>query len=464
MSDIFNNKEHNYASANSNDSDDSTWVAGAIEIQLREGLQPEVGLASNGVMCEFTAAVETAADTLPSPLSALNEVLLKHDCQEAIAVFDTTVEDMAETQAMALEQDMEVPDLSGFYTLHFPPERDVWSIAEELREVPEVLHANPLPKIKPAGAGPLSDLNELLGLNDQMTDKQWYIFRCRIDRAWALGYTGKGVVVADIDWGFLTTHPDLAPHLNLEMAYNSEDGTDQVSQGGALKHGTGVLGLVGAAANAGGMVGIAHGAELWPIQVNTTSDLVVRARPWARAIYWVTLAPSGDKRKVMIIEGQTSKGRNITQIHSVRAAIQHAIARGIVVCVPAGNGNHQVELDDADRCFTPVGIIVGATTFDDKPFEVTNFGASVVVSAPGDELFDLTCNDDLNDLYRFDFGATSGATAKVAGVVALILEANPRLTHADIKEILSTTGTRITSKELGNLLDCEEAVRAALSL
>lgn len=452
----FDGGEHN--STHPDEANDSPWVSGAVEIQLQEGLQPEVRMASNGAMCEFDVASDASA------LGALNEMLLKNACRQAVPIFETTADEVAGARAMSLEPDVEVPDLSGFYTLYFPEGQDVRAIVEELRQLPEVLHAARLPTTKPAcpHTGVLPG-ELLLGQDDQTQALQWYIFRCRIERAWRLGYTGKGVVIADIDWGFMTTHPDLASRFNMKMAHNSADNSCDVSQGGNLSHGTAVMGLAGAAANNTGMIGVAHDAELWPIQVNVTPQQVVEPLSWARAIEWVTKANSGNKRKVMILEGQTSEAGNITQIASIRAAVQYAIACGLVVCVPAGNRGRPVEIDDDGNRFDPAGIIVGATFFDDQPHTDSNYGPSVVVSAPGDDNYDLTCTDDPQKLHKLEFGGTSGATAKVAGAVALMLEANQYLRHADIKEILSKTGTTI-SIDMGNFLNCEEAVLAALTL
>ena len=84
--------------------------------------------------------------------------------------------------------------------------------------------------------------------------------------------------------------------------------------------------------------------------------------------------------------------------------------------------------------------------------------------APGDSNHDLTCSNSSDVAYRNGFGGTSGATPKVAGTVALMLEANPSLTHDEIRAILNATGTAVVStagKPVGTFLNCEAAVLAA---
>jgi hypothetical protein len=67
--------------------------------------------------------------------------------------------------------------------------------------------------------------------------------------------------------------------------------------------------------------------------------------------------------------------------------------------------------------------------------------------------------------FKNNFGGTSGAAAKVAGAVALMLQANPYIRHSDVREILNRTGTHIVTandgRPIGRFLDCEAAVLAA---
>ena len=78
-------------------------------------------------------------------------------------------------------------------------------------------------------------------------------------------------------------------------------------------------------------------------------------------------------------------------------------------------------------------------------------------------MHDLTCRDLTASDYTSQFGGTSGAAAKVAGAIALILEANPKLTHQEVLTILSTTGTLLNNDQpMGRFLDGDAAVTAAI--
>lgn len=424
------------------------WLSQVVEVQFEGGVRPDV-LTAEGAAAEFVG------DAQVQPLEVLNSILREGGCSKVERAFDMLPAGPAAEAAAA-----GAPDLSGFYLLHFPEETDGRAVAEKLRAVPGVKYAAAVPKIKPASA---------VGVtlpDDELLAKQWYIKRCAVEHAWALGLTGKGIVIADIDFGFRIDHPDLKPRINPKRTFNATDNGPDVSVGPHLRHGTAVLGLAGAAADHSGMVGIAHGAELWAVQASVLQPSL-EPGAWCKAILWVVARAVEDQKKVvLIVEGQSEDNGNVTQIGFVRKAIQYAIAVGVVVCVPAGNGNKPVNLADDGRTFEPVGVIVGATDIKDQPWahnkrEGSNFGADVVVAAPGDPDNDLTCSDDLKVLYSETFGATSGATPKVAGAIALMLEANPRLRHDDVVEILRNTGTPVVGKPLGNLLDCKAAVCAA---
>jgi subtilisin family serine protease len=64
------------------------------------------------------------------------------------------------------------------------------------------------------------------------------------------------------------------------------------------------------------------------------------------------------------------------------------------------------------------------------------------------------------------FGGTSGAAAKVAAAVALMLQVNPKLTPEQVREIIKKTGGVVDisadpKKTAGVFLDAGTAVRVA---
>jgi len=434
--------------------------------------------------------IRSAAQT---PMDEVNRVLRKYQLVSAEPTFLTPHAEATSAQATAQAQGIDVPHLGHFVTLHFPEDANTQEIADELSKLPEVVRAVPVPTALPPSVtiaprsmplefpeeedeetpptgNPLAE--PLVGSSDQVVldpvtglENEWYIFRCRANKAWASS-SGANVVIADVDWGCRTSHQDLAPQIG--KTYNAYDGSADVTHGGSVFHGTGVAGLTGAAVNGKGMAGFAYGATLWPIQADSGTGPALGGNAWARGIDWARTTNSGGRRKVVILEVQTGAFGNYEQIPSVNAAIKTAIAAGVVVCVAAGNGNKDAGTDDSGNPIPDTGsILVGATAYDpvqNKRASFSNFGPRIVVCAPGDAAHDLTCDNTSDTAYRNGFGGTSGATPKVAGVAALVLAANPSLSHAAVRSILNTTGSNVVpdpGKPVGTFLNAEAAVQQA---
>lgn len=402
----------------------------------------------------------------------LHVVLNRHALREAHASFRLRHPGQRRRRSLA-----EKDNLSRFVDLHFPGDADIQAILRELRALPEVEQAVEVPDIVTSAfpADPLVGTSDQLAINPVLQREcQWYIFRCGVDRAWAT-VSGNRVVIADVDGGFYLDHQDLAPNVERNHAHNAVDGSNDVTAP-PQDHGTAVLGLAGAASNGLGIAGVAFSAKLWPVQHTASLGTPLKGQglPLVNAIDWVTGEDSAGRRVVINVEAQSNpRHGNIEQIPAVGEAIRQAIAKGLVVCVAAGNGDVDAGLaDDGVTPIKPTGsILVGATAFDPAKNpratapggQSSNWGTRIVVSAPGDCAHDVTCGDVSKSDYINAFGGTSGAAAKVAGAVALMLEANPALTPDQVRSILVITGSPLnTDKPIGVFLNVSAAVTAAL--
>lgn len=470
-----------------------------VEVELAPGAD-HIGsaLASNA------AAIFGAASDAASPAdSRFGAVLRDYGLLEARPVFTREQIDRDEErtrtlsgaaalgaappdQASALER---LPPLSNFVRLRFPPGTPAAEVTAALKRLPEVARAVVVPRAAPpaillealssvaravlAAAGP-TPTDPLVGGGAITTDpatrleSQWYLHRTRVPQAWRFA-RGANVVLADIDWGFRTSHQEFENAI--ERTYNAFDGTADVTHGGSISHGTAVLGIAGARSDAKGIAGYAPEAALWAIQGDSGTGPRAFQEPWAEAIDYVRRTNADGRRKVIILEVQTGLPAlgNYEQVPSVHRAIRAAIAEGCVVCVAAGNGNRPADRTDAGDPFDPTGsILVGATDYDEKQNKrawFSNYGSRVVVSAPGAPNHDVTCGKSSDRAYLNKFGGTSGATPKVAGAVALMLSVNPALSHDDIRDILAGTGSPIVEdpgKPIGVFLNAEAAVAEAL--
>jgi subtilisin family serine protease len=372
-----------------------------------------------------------------------------------------------------LRQWEQLPPLSHYVQLRFPPGTFADAVIARLRSLPQVKRAVVVTEAVP----PSFPTDEMIGTSGSVVEvdpqthiqKQWYLHRTRVPQAWQFG-RGANVVVADVDFGCHISHRELVGAI--EHTHNSFDGTENVTSGEKAGHGTAVLGIVGARSDGNGLAGYAPEAKLWVIQGNTGTSPRKTNTPWSDGIKHVLDTDANGRRKVLLVEVETGHDGNAEQWPSVQRLVQQAIAENHVVCVAAGNGNRDANHDDSGTAFEPTGsILVGATNFhatENIRAGFSNFGPGIVVSAPGDEFHDVTCGPSGDDSYRNKFGGTSGAAAKVAGTVALMLSVNPNLTHDEVRDILRTTGSPITpesdsdtEKPIGVFLNAEAAVLEA---
>jgi len=392
------------------------------------------------------------------------------------------------------------PNYLRFITLTLRPDENIPAISKQLSRVKGVKRASPEPILSPpilripyrppemlrrnASAATFADTVAPLGLrneplavsggesfgiqttvNDDDVQNQWYLFRSKVDGVVESGIDGTGVVVADVDWGFNVDHQEFQDRI--QFKYNAAQDNNDLSSGPDKWHGTAALGLIGAGDNDAGMLGFASGAELWAIMgqdFGTNLD----NQSWAKAIEKAIEESSGGKRKVILVEASTAGQFNVETSPTVREPIRAAISAGCVVCVPAGNrgvdarkGPGIIRVTDEPNECPP--ILVGATKYspDEDVIErgVSNFGPRVVVSAPGDPARDVSACNCGNDTYSNSFGGTSGASAKVAGAMALVLQSFPEVTHEQIVDVLKTRMPQIATgpgKEMGCFLDVSE--------
>ena len=467
------------------------WVPGRVEIKFREHVRPR--LAERRTQDDAFLESQNGVD-----LSAFHRILLSHRASKVVPVFSLTHEEADEWQRCAREKGHATQHLGHFLTVHLDSGADVHTVARALRTLPEIESASPVPRLQPASLpnDPLlgnSDKVEFLpGPGPDPLQTQWYIFRCKADQAWTIA-TGKNVAIAVIDQGFNPNHEDLKPNVDVTYSPRSKQlaiDNDRLRPGD-IRHGTAAAGMVAAASNNGvGVAGFAYNSRLWLVQAqpdivkkNGKDEPELQTQTAADAISWVTgKSQPGISRRVLAIplvspsiNPQSAADATMDIADSVRAAIDLAIANGIVVCLPAGNDPTSIGRDVAmDSLGTPFthsdAIIVAATKYvesgDNPRLPQSNWGPGVTVSAPGDPKCDVACSSESSGYFTF-FALTSSACPKVAGTAALMLEVNPQLTHAEVKAILNGSGTYQDpddfSKPVGPFLNALAAVQQASS-
>lgn len=273
--------------------------------------------------------------------------------------------------------------------------------------------------------------------------QQWHLhneldplFDVNAEAAWDLGYTGAGVVVGIVEDSWDHDHVDLAPNYYAEAT----------QEGGAVTaHATACAGIAGEVAYNGVLgAGLAYGVLLSGQRYGTDLEdaEALTYRNDLNDIKSNSWGPIDDA----IIDYMPEV---------VQTAIEESIASGRgglgeIFVWAAGNGgaiNDRVDYDPyASSRYT---IAVGAVgDLDERP-SYSERGSSLMIVAQS------SGNDrDIATTGRYDswtthFSGTSASAPLVAGVVALMLEANPALTWRDVQHVLLGSARKCDSEHAG---------------
>jgi len=295
---------------------------------------------------------------------------------------------------------------------------------------------------------------------DSFLKYQWHLYDdtgINVFPVWS-SYTGRGVRVAVFDWGVDATNNDLSSNLLSSLSRNASN----LSAGGIpLKtsdnHGTAVAGVIAAAANNYETVGVAYDAKI--VSILSTGNTTEISNAFTHAQNFDVLNNSWG------YGGAFSSGANWAfyddfskpSFIAAAAALKSLADNGrgglgTVVVQSAGNAYNFGDDTNLHNFQNSRYIItVGATDYAGRSTSYSSPGASILVSAPGGDGSDsykkiLTTDRvgvagySAND-YTFISG-TSFSSPIVTGIVALMLEANPRLGYRDIQEILAYTAKK----------------------
>jgi hypothetical protein len=231
---------------------------------------------------------------------------------------------------------------------------------------------------------------------------------------------GSDVPVAVIDSEIDGRHPELVGAVVDEL--DAIGNHDQ-----AHVHGTGMAGAIAAHRR---LIGIAPGVRLLAIHAFSSSG--------------ADSAQATSAHILMGIDWAISKGAKILNMSlagpddpMLQLALQKAHDQGVVLIAAAGNqGPSSPPLYPAAD---PNVIAVTATDAKDELLAQANQGPYVAVAAPGVDILEPAPNGG----YQVTTG-TSVAAAHVSGIAALLLDHDPTLDAAAIREILTTSAKHHT--------------------
>jgi subtilisin family serine protease len=304
------------------------------------------------------------------------------------------------------------------------------------------------------------------------TDKSWYLKSINADKAWDITTGDTSVVIAVIDDGFDLDHVELRN--NIVKRYNVVNDNSRIYSGPDRFHGTHVAGIALAKGDNGkGLSGIAPGCRLMPIQAAgedgffTMTDIIdgiLYAIKHGADVINMSLGKQFSEEIESLSPSQMeeiARNNGLDEADFWKELFQVAEDNNVTIVLAGGNQNILVGLDPMQR--SNQVIKVAATNKMDKKAGFSNFflrsEKDCFISAPGEHIYSTVPGNR----YQFLDG-TSMASPVVAGAVGLMKSVNPRLTNAQIRQILRATSKPLSDRRMAPLLQLDKAIRKARSL
>lgn len=351
--------------------------------------------------------------------------------------------------------------------------------------------------VSPPNEGALASNNSIKKTTDPLAAQQWHLAKVKAAEAASCAKDantcrGEGVLVGVLDDGVETAHEDLKDNIAYQKSrnYNETDTSklgyyDPTPPDSTAKnkqaHGTAVAGLIAGVDNNGkGITGIApragiagfnilNAADSAAVDALGRTDIMVSNNSWGgtdgtcayqaedntTATAIANAVSNGrDSKGTVFLFASGNGGDNCDENEEITSIEKDAMVRAGVTGDQSGqdgrNNNHQV-------------LSIGALHNDDKKAEYAERGSTTLVAAPagnncdasnpalvttdrsGENGYNKTgaANEISGQIdYTQCMNGTSGATPIVAGVVALMLQANPNLTWRDVRMILAETAQK----------------------
>lgn len=286
---------------------------------------------------------------------------------------------------------------------------------------------NPAPPLTPPPSNSPNDTAEFRRSDGALLSGAIY--------GWDAGATGRGVTAAVIDSGLTDAAGEFTGRISTASADTT--GGDRGTQDLA-GHGTAVAGVLAAARNDSGIVGVAYDAQLLVLKSDTPNT--------CSGFSGCSHTDPAIARAVDIAVAQRARVINLSLGGSPAEpvlvnAIDRATAAGIVVVIAAGNDGaaNPDSLALIANSAVARGLVVIAGAFDANG-EIASFsnragsGASHYLLGPGNRVRSI---DNVGDAVLVT--GTSFSTPVISGAVALLAQAFPNLSGADIVQLLFDT-------------------------
>ncbi len=238
----------------------------------------------------------------------------------------------------------------------------------------------------------------------------------------AWGYSrGKGIRVAVLDTGIDWTHPDLAP--NVKGAVSFVPGETPLDGGG---HGTYIAGVIGAAINGAGVVGVAPEASLYAVKVLANSG----SGNWS----WLIAGLSWCAQTKMHIASMSLGGSSAPV--AVETACNAAFAAGVLLVAAAGNAGPTMGSVTVPGRYRNV-IAVSAIDSANVIATFSSRGNEVEICAPGVNVLSTIPGGYVQ------WSGSASACAHVSGAAAVVWGSHRFSNNVTIWNLLGSTADNL---------------------
>jgi len=398
------------------------------------------------------ARIMPAAEKLREPINSLEgaaEEPRSFSRPEVMVKFKSGLsEDAIERITLGLHDRVEdeIEAVPGLDAIDDLDDTNAETVAAEYRSLPEVEYAEAVFEIS-ADDAPVTP-------RDPRFTEQWALFNdgskggvkgadISAMHAWHVTTGDDDVVVAVLDSGVDYNHSDLTNNVwvrpnNVSEYEDKELGIIQDLHGfNALEanadpmddngHGTHCAGIIGAeGGNDIGIAGVNWKVQIMPLKFMNAGGFGTTKDAIAAINYVINRKKAGVNVRIISASwGSTQKSRALEDV------IRKAYENDILFVAAAGNAttNNDRTPHYPSSYNVPNVVSVAALDRHDQLASFSNYGAkSVAIAAPGVDILSTWLGDDYEEK-----SGTSMATPVVAGVAALIVAENPRITVDDLR-------------------------------
>jgi len=304
-----------------------------------------------------------------------------------------------------------------------------------------------MPQQQTPAINPNTPYVDKMHMNDPRWPLMWYLNRgdmldMNVQEAWEMGITGKGIVVTILDDGIEKANPDLVANYDPEASYdvnqNDADPTPRYDLIDSNRHGTRCAGEVSASANNSICgVGIAYDSRIGGVRMldgDVTDAVEARSLSLNNQhidIYSASWGPDDD--------GKTVDGPgNLASRAFITGVANGRNGKGSIFVWASGNGGRDHDNCNCDGYTNSIWTLSVSSATENGLIPWYSEACSSTMAttySSGSSGERKVITTDLHNGCTSSHTGTSASAPMAAGVIALLLEANPELHWRDVQHI-----------------------------